>query len=356
MRLNKILTSALLVGATSLSLHAAGAAAGTIIDNSATLDFEVGAVAQPQVLSNVDTFVVDNKIDMTIVNTDASIVIEAPGTNAVTTFSLTNTGNKTQDYILTAADFDLGTAFGATDNFNPDSYNVFVDSDADGIYTAAVDTALFVDELAPDATIAVFVVSAINAAQLTGDQSIHALTAQAAQGGGVGVQGAAEVATVGADTQGAEDIVFADAAGATDLANDGQISAESAIEVLIPAALSLTKSSIVTADPVNGAVDPKRIPGATIRFCFVVDNTGGATADNVIITDDMTVNNLDQLTLVQAGFVLQDIAVPCDCAAIVDASGNIATPSAVTVNLGTVTGTPTPATQRGCAYIEGTIN
>lgn len=119
------------------------------------------------------------------------------------------------------------------------------------------------------------------------------------------------------------------------------------------AKLTVTKTSIVTADGVN-APNPKRIPGATIRYCFTVDNTGIANADNATINDSLTGTGKDNLTYVKSGFVVQDIATACDCKALTDTSGTISGTD-VSINMGTLTGTNATTTSRGCAYIEMTI-
>ena len=119
--------------------------------------------------------------------------------------------------------------------------------------------------------------------------------------------------------------------------------------------MSISKTSIVTNDPVNGATNPKRIPGATIRYCFRVDNTGEGSADNVTIDDSLTGSGRDNLTYVNSGRVIQSISTACDCPAITDTSGSISGTD-VTISLGTITGTGAIATSRACAYIEATID
>lgn len=51
------------------------------------------------------------------------------------------------------------------------------------------------------------------------------------------------------------------------------------------AAISLVKSSSVVSDPVNGAANPKMIPGATARYCLLISNAGPLAASNIIMTD-----------------------------------------------------------------------
>jgi len=117
----------------------------------------------------------------------------------------------------------------------------------------------------------------------------------------------------------------------------------------------IAKTSIVISDPVNSTTNPKRIPGATVRYCFQVDNTGLVSATNVVLTEDFTTNNKDKLTYVKSGYVVQDISTSCNCASISNTSGSFSTPT-VTINIGTLAGSTSPSTSRGCAYIEATID
>jgi uncharacterized repeat protein (TIGR01451 family) len=57
-------------------------------------------------------------------------------------------------------------------------------------------------------------------------------------------------------------------------------------------ALSVTKISDVLSDPVNGATNPKRIPGAVIRYAVTVTNSGPGVVDasTVVITDPVPAN------------------------------------------------------------------
>lgn len=52
-------------------------------------------------------------------------------------------------------------------------------------------------------------------------------------------------------------------------------------------ALNVSKTSAVLSDPINGAVNPKRIPGAVVRYSVLVTNAGSGTVDasTLAITD-----------------------------------------------------------------------
>lgn len=51
--------------------------------------------------------------------------------------------------------------------------------------------------------------------------------------------------------------------------------------------LNVSKTSTVVSDPVNGTTNPKAIPGALIRYCVTVANSGTVAASTVIATDTL---------------------------------------------------------------------
>lgn len=261
---------------------AAGTASGVSIDNSATVDYQVGGIAQAQLTSNTVSFVVDNRVDVTVAESNTTYVDVIPGSTAqVLTFTVTNTGNTAQDFALSAA--PGSDPFGGTDNFDATNPLVFVESGATAGYQAAEDTATFIDELAPDASATVYVIADIPVAQLNGDIAAYSLTADAHDAGAAGL-GGETLATVGGNTAGV-DVVLGDAAGDTDAANQGDHSDSGAYRVL-SAALSVAKSVTVVSDLFNGTVDPKAIPGATVRYTITVQNTSATTdATNVVVVD-----------------------------------------------------------------------
>ena len=86
--------------------------------------------------------------------------------------------------------------------------------------------------------------------------------ATAEAGGAAATQGAVLTATAGANTAGV-DTVFADGAGTSDAANDGKISAKGDYTVSA-AVLTVNKYATLISDPINGATNPKMIPGAVV--------------------------------------------------------------------------------------------
>lgn len=51
------------------------------------------------------------------------------------------------------------------------------------------------------------------------------------------------------------------------------------------ATLSITKTSSVISDPINGTTNPRMIPGAVVQYCLLISNPGSATTTAVAITD-----------------------------------------------------------------------
>jgi hypothetical protein len=269
---------------------AAGTTAGSSINNTATLNYSVGGVAQTAVTSNTATFVVDRKISMTLTEPGNATTSVSPGSsNQVTTFLLANTSNAALDFGLALAQPVGGAAaHGGTDNFDVTAPTFWINTGA-SVASATYDPAnsvqvTYIDELAADATRYIFVLANVPVARVNGDVAGVTLTAQARASGTAGTQGAVVTETAGANTA-AMDTVFADAAGASDAARDGQISARDDYTVS-GAVLTITKTSKVISDPQNGTTNPKLIPGATVEYCIQVANAaGGATAQAPAVSD-----------------------------------------------------------------------
>ena len=293
--------------------------AGETVSNQASVDYQVGGVTQTAILSDDDgnagnginptNFLVDRKLDSTVTEVSGdynsgSTPTVVPGQNqaanngAVLAFTVTNTGNQVQDFSLAASPTTFDP-FSGTDNFDAANVNVFVDSNADGIYQPATDTATFIDELSFQgnalgvaSSVVVFVVSDIPLTQTTGDIAAYVLNAQVAEGGTSGSPGADITVddSTTADSAGVDD-VFADGENTNNVSDgerDGISSAEDAYQVSAPV-LSVAKSSRVISDPFNGTTNPKAIPGSIIEYTITVSNAaGGATATNINVTDDLS--------------------------------------------------------------------
>jgi uncharacterized repeat protein (TIGR01451 family) len=265
---------------------ATGTASGTAVNNSASVDYTVGGVNQPDVNSNTTTFVTDRRILVTVAEVGGAYTDVAPGLNGqVLTFTVTNNTNATMDFRLDATQDSTGAtdAFGGTDDFDVTGLQIFVDSNGNNTYDAGTDSAGFIDELTADGSVTVFVVANIPIGQANGNTAGVTLTAIAADSGAAGL-GSDSTQTAGAETPGSVDTVFGDVAGDTDAARDGKHSDDDAYRIQT-ATIAVTKTSTVVSDPFNGTTNAKRIPGAIVEYCVTVQNTGAAAATAVVVTD-----------------------------------------------------------------------
>ncbi|MBC7946002.1 MAG: hypothetical protein H7X91_12240 [Burkholderiales bacterium] len=285
--LKYIAAALLMVGAQQT--FAAGTLSGADVNNTATINYQVGGVAQPAQPSNTATFKVDRKVNLTVAEVGTADTTVTPGsTNQAVTFTVTNTANAALDFALTVTQdaTNATTAHGGTDDFDVTNVRFFLESGATAGFQAGEDTQItFLDEIAADATFTVHVVADIPNAQANGNQSGLTLTATSREAGTAAAQGAAITETAGADTPGAVDTVFADGAGDTDAARDGAHSDDDAF-LISAAQITAAKSSRVISDPSNGTTNPKAIPGAVVEYCIAVTNAaGGAAATNVTVAD-----------------------------------------------------------------------
>lgn len=280
---NNLLLALLLIGAMTIMVPphalAAGTASNTTISNQATVNYQVGGISQTAINSNITTFVVDNKVNVTVAQVGNATVI--PGsTNQVLVYTITNTGNTAQRYALSAT-----SNAGITMN----NVRIYRDTNANGTFEAGTDT-LFVDastfgDIAADGVLRVLVVADTPTGATNGQTAVYNLIATTVNAGTTTVT----TQTVGADTPGAVDVVFADAAGSAtgDIARDGRHST-TATYTVNAATLTITKTSAVYSDPFNGTTNPKAIPGAIITYTLTVANAaGGANATGVAITDSL---------------------------------------------------------------------
>lgn len=299
-------TAMLLIGALAVmvpQLAMAVTPACQDIANTASVAYKVGTIDQTPATGSV-TFKVGNKVNLTVATTDVANVSIVPGsTNQVLTFTVTNNGNATQDYSLTAIPNTDGTAaFSGIDTFNigdlaGETMAVYVETAGGAGYQAASDTATYIDELTAGSSKTVYIVfNGVNSTQANGEIAVYDLKATSRVGGAAADEGAVEAEGAANACGGTAPTVFADTTGtdATDTARDGEHSVESAYQV-VTANIAVSKTSTVYYDPVNCSSinpltctgTPRMIPGARYTYSITVNNTGGATASNVKITDSL---------------------------------------------------------------------
>jgi len=303
--MQKRMASALAIAALALGaadvVQAAGTLAGTNISNVATVNYTVGAVAQPALTANAD-FVVDRRIDMTLTPVPVALVSVTPGTAGnLIAFTLTNTSNAALDFSTAVANRANGTAdpYGGATPDGFDSTNAsFADNNNSSAYESGTDTSAIVTNLAPDTARLVFVVSSIPGGQASGTVAVVTLTATATELGGAALSQSA-----GADVAATVQTVFADGAGDTDAVRDAAFSDSSGFLVQ-GATVTVTKTEAVLSDPINGGTNPKHIPGAIVEYTVTVANAAGAAlpATSVTLTDAMPANVTFQPDAYAVGF------------------------------------------------------
>ena len=334
----------------SQSAWAIGTASNTTISNLATLNYSVGGTAQAAIGSSAagnttgagtaTSFLVDKKVNLTVVETNSAPTIVAPGQlGAVTTFTVTNTGNDPQDFSLSAVGniASGGTIFNntttLTDNFDATACTTFVESGATAGYQAAQDTATFIDELTANgagSTATVYVVCNIPAAQANNSVAIVELTAVARTGGTAGgAVGAALANNTASANTAAVDNVFADAAVAA-VSADGTIPVQAGNDAtgiardaykVSAAILTVSKTQTIVCDTVNGTTNQHNIPGAVVRWTITISNAAGAGSANLAtVTDGLDITN----TTIDPNLITGAGALPASCASATGTAENAA--------------------------------
>ena len=269
---------------------ALGTLSNTHIANTATAKYTVGTQNLTSTSTATD-LVVDRKVIFTVSEVGGTYSTATAGmTNAALTFTVKNDSNAPLDFLLNFSHRTGGAdppPLNGTDTFDATGIKFFLDSNGNGVFDPSVDTTqvTFLDGIAPDAIVTVFVVGDIPSSQVDGAISSGTLQATAAEGSVAGTQGATLTATTGGNTTGM-DTVFADLAGLAsgDIARDGKHSALDGYKVVMPT-VAVMKAFSVIDDPVNGTSMPLAIPGATVEYCINVQNNGSVSATSITVED-----------------------------------------------------------------------
>lgn len=319
-------TTALLFGQQAMAI---GTAAGTQIDNTATVDFDVNGVDQTDLVSSV-SFVVDRRVDFTLSQLGTALVPVTPAQVPVAFFDflLTNDSNSPLDFRLALSELvGPDTVRGVLDTANMDivDYAVSADTQSGGLTNTDPDPVRlgpqFVDELPADATIRIRVfgeaVTMLDA-QVAGVQ----IDAIAAEAGVVGGPVGADLLDGVANSDLGIENVFADnplpgpgpGGDGIETNNDGFVVAS--------AALAVTKSYSVIAGDLSSGLP---IPGATVEYTIEMINSSTTDADAIVMTDvlDALVSiDRDVYSATSDIEVINDGAtVPCDIDDGPDADG-----------------------------------
>lgn len=281
---------------------AVGTPSGTSINNRATIDYDVGGVDQEDIESSPagnstagagagadTTFVVDNRVDLTVVS-QGNTNVSTSQLDAALEFLLTNVGNTTQGYLLEVVN--------GTTNIPMANVEIYIENGATAGFQAVEDTLYAggsnAGDLNPntgtatDAQLTAYIVADAPASATNGDTDTYWLRATTTDATTTTVT----TNTAGADNPAAVDNVLADAdadgAGAIDGQYDGR-HADSGDFVVAASSLTVTKTHVVVSDPINGTTNPKAIPGAVIEYTVNITNAAGsAIAQTVTVSDDLT--------------------------------------------------------------------
>ena len=288
--ISTIVSIATLSAITNLAI-AAGTAAGTTVDNTATIAYSVSGVSQTPIESSeagnstpganngtATTFVVDKKIDLLVTaNSGTNVAPGASGTATGLSFTLKNEGNSTESFSLTPSQVTTGDDF---------------DTSACSVTSPTLPVSL-----AADASTVIKVECTIPASNGTNvNNSKTSLVDLLAS------ESTSLTETTGADTANSVDVVFADDTGtSTDGADRNAKHSATNTYTISTAELTVAKTSAVTADPFNGAANPKRIPGATIEYTITVSNGAGAQDATGLVISDALPSDLTYVSCTAAG-------------------------------------------------------
>lgn len=292
--MKRLLAMIAVLGAVGFTPHAlaVGTAASTQISNTANASYTVdgNAATTP---SNDVVFLVDEILDVDVQDDGVTTLAQAGDTNVVTQFTVTNTGNGVEDYVLTV---DLN-ANGQADDFDPTAatpVQIYID-DGDGIFDPGTDTVynpgdtVTLDANDPNADdVIVFVLSDVPAGQNSGDVGLVDLTATSQtklDNNPANDDGAGTIYENEGDNS-VDAVLGPSAASDTDtgdiLVNDLTITfVKRADKVAGSGTLGLIDDGL-GAGPDAGVVE---IPGDTIRYTLTFTVTGDGTVDDLVITD-----------------------------------------------------------------------
>ncbi len=299
--------------------HALGTAAGTSIQSTAQVSYQIGG-STLSASSNTSTVTVAEILDTVITIASATVSADAGAAQQELVFTVTNTGNGTETFELVALSAGVGS-----DDFDPELAvpAIYFDTDDSGDFSAA-DTAYVPGTndptLAADASVRVLVLNSIPLSATDGSRGRSQLTARARTG--FGDPGA----------------VFAGGDGGVE-AVAGMTRAEATLfgEYLVQS-FELTAVKSQTFQDQFGGTRP--VPGARINYQIVVTPSGSGTAVGAMFTDLIP----NDTTYVPGSLELNN-AVLTDAGGNDDAGEYVTTPAPqVRVNLGDLTSASGPQT------------
>ncbi len=268
---------------------AVGTRAGTAVNNTAVVDYEVSGVAQTQ-LNATANFVVDRRVDF-------NLAVTIPGTLAPVTpggpapgdpdyfveFTLANTSNSVLDFFIDMNQM-IGTVVGGsglTDNATMAvvDFAVSIDTVLTGNTDPARGGPQFVDELAADDSIRIRVYGDPALAMTNGQVAGVQIDVNGREGGTGGLGAVLDDTT---DDPALVDNVFANGAGGNlEIAQDGFL--------VVSADLTATKVANIFAGDLGSGLP---IPGATIEYVITLANASPDSAATAVSLSDLISPNV----------------------------------------------------------------
>ena len=243
---------------------AVGTVAGTDINNTAQVSFEVDGSPVTE-NSNTSTVTVAEILDVNVTLQSPQIVVSPGDTNQELLFTVTNVGNGSEPFSLTINSVLAGDDFDPT----PATPSIYFDTDGSGDlspgdtpYNPGANDPV----LAPDTSVDILIANDIPAGAGDGDIGQSELTATSVTG-----NGAPGTVVAGAGDNGVDAVVGATGALDTDVGE--YIVSDVVLEVL---------KSAVVLDPFGGT---QPVPTAQITYQVVVTVTGTGTATNTAFSD-----------------------------------------------------------------------
>lgn len=330
----------------------AATAAGTKIRNTASVSYKIGGVDQTAPADGEVDFVVDRRVDLSVSALDYTIDTSPGAEDVAAIFQVTNDTNDVVDMQLNAYNMASGTVTAGPDGAIPapdDTDNIpsteamsagftlyYDDGDGfDGDETEVEKdgSVYYIPDMAAGASINIVVVADAIPAQgdegdaskvQDGDYLAISLEAEARSayddptgatgltwvdidnGDGTPVWDPAAATDLGDafaettnDNTATVQTVFADSADTDSSSAAGQAGEEYnardasyVVYEVAAASITVTKSSAVYWDPINGFTNPKAIPGAVVLYCVSVENGGSSDAESVKVTDNVPTNTV----------------------------------------------------------------
>ena len=109
---------------------------GSIINNTATATYTLPGGGSGSVDSNTVSLTVDELLDVSVAWSDGGdVAVFAGATGRVLTYLVTNNGNGSEAFVLSARNALSG------DDFDPSAYAIYLDTNNDGDYDPGIDLA-----------------------------------------------------------------------------------------------------------------------------------------------------------------------------------------------------------------------